>query len=299
MTRYIFILTFLTTNLVLASENPQNKTQPDTSNPHGIVYYLDGAGGGNLLTNWAPGVRKGLKDAGYKGEFQEFGWHTALGVLADQTASVEYKRAKAKILAEKIMAWKQAHPGRTVTLIGLSAGTAVVVYTLETLPETCKVETVILLGSSVSAGYNLSKALARVEGTMLVFTSDRDEILNSIVPMAGSADRQYVGAEVAGIMGFYRSIFAKDTNRTLYEKVKNIPWSSRFERFDNYGGHTDGTNPPFVQHVLAPAIISAANQRAELAKAATQAPVVTEPKPAENPLDKFTGPESPPIARAN
>jgi pimeloyl-ACP methyl ester carboxylesterase len=300
MKRYLFIFTFLAANLVLGEENSQNnKPQPDASITPGIVYYLDGAGGGSLFTNWAPGVRKGLLQGGFKGEFQEFGWHTALGVLADQTSSVEYKRSKGKLLAGKIVAWKQAHPGRTVTLIGLSAGTAVTLYTLEALPETCKVETVILLGCSVSAGFNLSTALGRVEGNILVFTSDRDEILNSLVPMAGTADRQYVGSEVAGIMGFYRSIFSKDTNRALYEKVKNIPWSSRFERFDNYGGHTDGTNPRFVQHVLAPMIIAAANQRAELAKAETPAPVKVEALAAEKTSDKPGSPASSPIAKAD
>ncbi len=299
MERYVFVFSFLAANLVFGAENSQNKTQADSGNPHGIVYYLDGAGGGSLLTNWAPGVRRGLQNGGFKGEFQEFGWHTGLGVLPDQTSSVEYKRAKAKILAGKILAWKQSHPGRSVTLIGLSAGTAVTLFTIEALPETCKVQTVILLGSSVSSGYNLNTALTRLEGNIYVFTSDRDEILNSLVPLAGSADRQYVGTEVAGLTGFYRSIFSKDTNRTLYEKVKNIPWSSRFERFDNYGGHTDGTNPRFVQHVLAPAIIAAANQRTELARAETPTPPTTEVQSAGVTSDKPGSPESAPIARAN
>ena len=78
--------------------------QPDY-NSHGVVFYCDGAGGGGI-TNWGPGVRRGLKDAGFTGTFDEFPWETGLGVLADQTESVAAKRVQARKLAGQIKSYK-------------------------------------------------------------------------------------------------------------------------------------------------------------------------------------------------
>jgi pimeloyl-ACP methyl ester carboxylesterase len=255
----LLIVSVFSVNLAFGAENNQNenKCQPDCSGPHGVVYYLDGAGGGCLLTNWAPGVRKGLEQGGVHGEFREFIWQTGLGVMTDQTASVKYKRNKAEILADQIVAYKNEHPDRPVTLIGLSAGTAVAVFTLEALPENCPVDRVILLGSSLDAHYDVSTALTRVTGDMIVYTSNRDEILTVFVPMTGSADRKYVGTDVVGLRGFHLPDQADILTQTLYEKIETIPWSSEFSRVGDHGRHTDKTNPRFVREYLAPLVMTA------------------------------------------
>ena len=97
------------------------------------VYYLDGAGGGGLISNWGRGLRQGFLDAGYDGAGEMFRWETGWGVIADQDSSVEYKRGKAAECAEQIRQYKQKYPNAPVTLIGLSAGTAVVTFTLESM----------------------------------------------------------------------------------------------------------------------------------------------------------------------
>ena len=68
----------------------------------GYIYYLDGAGGGGMFSNWSGGLRQGLLDAGYTGAGEIFTWNTGLGVVADQDASVEYKRGKASECAQRI-----------------------------------------------------------------------------------------------------------------------------------------------------------------------------------------------------
>ncbi len=292
MKRYVFVFAFfvfLSVDMVFGEENPQDTIQSNNSEPNGIVYYLDGAGGGSFLTNWAPGVRKGLKKAGFKGEFKEFVWHTGLGVLADQTASVKYKRAKGKILADKIVEYRQSHPDRPITLIGLSAGTAVTIFALEALPETCRVEMVILLGSSMDASYDLTIALTRVEGTMQVYTSERDEVLNLLVPMAGSADRRYVGSDVAGLQGFHLPGNANEPTRTLYGKVQTIPWQPRFAQAGDHGGHTDTTNPQFVQNFIAPVILSASVRTSEPIRIAVSVPIMSDAHAALHTPNLFDG----------
>jgi len=228
---------------------------PDIPGHHGVVFYLDGAGGGSLLTDWGRGVKSGLAKGGYRGVYGEFHWQTGLGVLADQESSVSYKRKKANELAEIIVDYADKHPGEPINIIGLSAGTAVAVYTLEALPKWCTVDKVILLGSSMDANYDLTSALIRVEDNLIVFTSSKDAVLGMLVPLAGTADRQYAGSNVAGIQGFRVPARANETTRVLYAKVKRIAWEPAFAKAGDKGGHTDGTQPKFVARYITPLLL--------------------------------------------
>jgi pimeloyl-ACP methyl ester carboxylesterase len=221
---------------------------------HGVVFYCDGAGGGGL-TNWGPGVKKGLKDAGFNGTFDEFVWETGLGVVSDQTESVKDKRAQAVKLAKQIVAYKSKFPGSPVHIMGLSAGTAIVAFTLEELPESASVDTAVMLSGSLSSGYDMTKALRRVKGDMYVTTSEKDGILHGAVPMLGSADRKQVGDHVCGVDGFRPPAGSSAAVRRLYSKIVIIAWNSSFEKYGDFGGHTDTTNPGFIQHVIAPLIL--------------------------------------------
>ncbi len=222
--------------------------------PHGYVYYLDGAGGGGGLRNYGRGVRKGLLDAGFPGVGQIFRWNTGFGVVADQSASNKYKRKKAAELAGLIQDYKKEHPNAPMNLIGLSAGTAIVVFTLEALPESCPVEHVILLGASISATYDLTQALTRVKDEMYVFTSGKDAALRFLVPIGGTADRS--SAKSAGLSGFQKPAPATSETRRQYAKLSEVPWREEFARKGNYGGHTDSVNARFVQAYIAPLIMS-------------------------------------------
>ena len=77
----------------------------------GYIYYLDGAGGGGAVSNWAGGVKQGLLDAGYNGAGEVFKWNTGLGVVPDQDSSVEYKRSKAAECAGASNSMPKSIPG--------------------------------------------------------------------------------------------------------------------------------------------------------------------------------------------
>lgn len=222
---------------------------------HGDVYYLDGAGGGGLLSNWGRGVKEGLKMANFNGKFIEFPWETGMGVVVDQVASDNYKRGKAAEVARMITNARTAYPDAPITLAGLSAGTAVAIFTLEALPPGVQVDNVVLLGASIGADYNLTKALHHVSGRLYVFTSDNDAILNYAVPALGTADRQSGEVPAAGLNGFYLPPGATQETRRLYSKVTNIGWRASFEKDGDWGGHTDTTYPKFVRDYIAPLIL--------------------------------------------
>jgi pimeloyl-ACP methyl ester carboxylesterase len=219
---------------------------------HGQVYYLDGAGGGGALTNWGRGVQAGLEAAGYSGAFENHVWQTGFGVAADQSASVAYKRTRAQEMADEIGQYMSEHPNAPVNLIGLSAGTAVAVFTLEQLPSDRRVDNVVLLGSSLSRHYDLSKALRHVKNRMYVFTSEKDAVLKFAVSAAGTADRRFCGACAAGLHGFHVPAEQSADAARLYGKLENIAWREDFGGAGNLGGHTDATNAAFVRSYIAP-----------------------------------------------
>lgn len=234
----------------------------------GYIYYFDGAGGGGLFSNWSGGLRKGMLDAGYNGAAEIFRWNTGLGVLADQNASVDYKRGKASECAARIQKYSKQYSGAPVTLIGLSAGTAVTVFVLEALPVSCPVENVILCGASISADYDLTRALQRVRKRMYVFTSERDGVLAFLVPIAGTADRQSGDVPSAGLRGFQMPVRPSAETRAQYAKVAYIRWTPEFERYGDFGGHTDALKAPFVQHYMAPLVMAGMARRGAIASAA-------------------------------
>jgi pimeloyl-ACP methyl ester carboxylesterase len=218
----------------------------------GRVFYVDGAGGGGLVVNWGRAVRAGLESAGSKRAFCDFCWQTGLGIVADQVASVSYKRAKARQLAGLIRTCRQAEPDRPVSLIGFSAGTAVAVYALEALPPDCAVDNVVLLAPSLSSQYDLTAALHHVRGRASVFISSADLMLRWLVPVFGTADRVYCGEAVAGLCGFENRSFARAGRSDAYSKIDTVVWDPRFVLSGNHGGHTDVVDARFVGEYVTP-----------------------------------------------
>lgn len=231
-------------------------TAPDRAQrmTRGYVYYLDGAGGGGVR-NWSGGVRRGLLDAGYDGSGEMFKWQTGRGVLADQTASNNYKRDKAARLAQRMVEYRRQHPHVPITMMGLSAGTVITVFALEALPADMTVENVFLLSGSLSATYDLTKALRHVRGKMHVSTSQRDVVLGQLLPLAGTADRGSGTTATIGVEGPRIPAGASAQTRQLYaSKLVVVPWRSEFARYGNHGGHTDTVSAAFIERYVAPLV---------------------------------------------
>lgn len=228
-------------------------TQPDRAErmERGYVYYLDGAGGGKLLTNWSGGVRDGLTDAGYDGAGEMFSWETGMGVVADQVASESFKRQKAAELVDRICAFHREHPNSKISLVGLSAGTVIAVFALEALPMNVPIDNVVLLSGSLSANHDLSAALRRVRGKMYITSSTRDTVLEAFLPLTGTADRAAGTNDTIGADGPEMPPGASAATRALYaERIVEVPWNPEFEAYGDFGAHTDTVKRPFVQHVV-------------------------------------------------
>lgn len=216
----------------------------------GRAYFLDGAGGGSFLTNWGGGIRDGLRAGGFRGDFVPFRWQTGYGAVSDQNSSVAFKRTQATKLAANMRRFRKENPTAPIYVIGLSAGTAVATYALESLPLEFQVDQVVFLGSSLSNDYDLSRALRRISGNLHVFTSGLDPVLWVGVTVSGTADRDR--ARAAGIAGFVLPRTANSESRALYAKLKQEEWKPEFALRGNLGGHVGAAQSWFVRDYIVP-----------------------------------------------
>ncbi len=222
---------------------------------HGYTYYLDGAGGGTAKKNWSEGVRDGMLAAGYRGAGELFSWETGKGLMADQNASVAYKRTRAKALASEIEKQATAFPQAPINILGFSAGTAEAIFALEYLPANIQVDQVVLLGTSISEDYDLTKALQHIRGHLYIYTSTRDRMLGFLMPFSGTADRKFHDPG-AGIKGFILPAGATAKTRKLYaDKIVTIRWTKELEADGDYGRHFDNIKMEFIRDHVAPLLM--------------------------------------------
>jgi len=225
--------------------------RPNYWERYGKVYYLDGAGNLGFGQETVP---KALKAAGFRGDIENFSWTSYTGPLGDQLIR-EQARLRARSLTKRIIDYRKRHPNTPVYIIGLSAGTGVGVWAVENLPPALQVNTLVLLGSSLSTTYDMTRCLSHVTNKVYVLHSPHDAILKSFVRVTGTIDGAYF-TEPAGLAGLYPPTKATRAAIEMYkEKVINIPWRSSFEKLGNDGGHTSATTYSFVRHYIAPKLL--------------------------------------------
>ncbi len=214
----------------------------------GKTFYLDGAG------NWGFGaseVPEGLMAAGYAGDVEIYIWTTSFVPLVDQL-NIGAAKIRALALADKIKRYHRAHPDTDINLIALSAGTGVATWAVESLADGVRINNLVLLGSSLSHDYDVSKALQHMTGKVYVYSSPNDTVLQT-VKLVGTIDGKR-GVDSAGAVGL--------TPPPGYEsRVVNVPWSREWLRYGWTGAHTDCTNIQFVRHEIAKHVVSEEHAR--------------------------------------
>ncbi|HOB73222.1 MAG TPA: hypothetical protein PKG54_01735 [Phycisphaerae bacterium] len=233
--------------LLVAGCGTQSRSAPGVErfDAHGRTYYIDGAG------NWGFGVtdiQQGLRRAGYKGNIINYRWSPTFNPALDQTVGRAAARSRGRQLAREITAYLREYPGNKVNIIALSAGTGVAVWACENLEPPAEVNCLILLGSSLWAHYDMSKALANISGGVWVYYSPHDQVLSGPVKALGTIDGRII-ADSAGLIGLHPP--CGDGG-----KIHNIGWSPKWERYGWSGSHTDATSEPFVRQELARHILS-------------------------------------------
>ncbi|MBM4016835.1 MAG: hypothetical protein FJ288_00680 [Planctomycetes bacterium] len=225
-----------------------NYTSPERYE-RGLVVCLSGAGG---MMGECDRIREGLDSGGVDRAIEIFDWSRG-EVFADQV-SVEGNRRIAANLARHVEAYAQGHPGRPVHLVGISAGTGLIVWALEALQDGFQVDGAVILASSLDTRYDLSKSLARVRDRIWSFSSVADTVLSLGVTWAGTVDRG--GGLAGGLVGFSPPDGAPDEAKTLYrDKLAQVPWWPGDVILGHLGDHLGATNPTFVRVRIAPLVL--------------------------------------------
>lgn len=227
----------------MAGCGPGNGGFSQAEDKFGITYYLDGAG------NWGFGVADvpaGLKNAGYKGRVENFMWTSSFNPAIDQI-NRPANNLRAALLADKISNYLKKHPENDVNLIALSAGTGIATWAVENVKAPCKVNNMVLLGSSLSYNYDMTRALENMKGCVYVYYSRYDSVLEGPVKALGTVDGK-IGTDAAGLVGLRPP-------RGGGARIKNYGWSRNYLKYGWSGSHTDCTSQAFVRAVLARHIV--------------------------------------------
>jgi pimeloyl-ACP methyl ester carboxylesterase len=193
-------------------------------------------------------VRQGLREGGFAGSVERFGWSSMLGPLSDHI-NVGPDHPRTGALAARIAELRRANPSGSIVVMGLSAGTGIAVFALEKLPRDVAVDHVVLLSPSISSHHDLSKALRHIKGRLYATNSGHDAILSA----AGSSGLQ--GGRPAGLVGFRLPSGLSAEGRRLYGKVVNLPWRPEYVAYGWDGRHVSVTRSDFIRVVIAPRII--------------------------------------------
>ncbi len=234
----------------------------------GKTYYIDGAG------NWGFGVSevaKALDAAGYKGSVEAYMWTTSFNPAIDQV-NRPAAHLRAAGLSDKIRDYLKTYPDNDVNIISLSAGTGVGTWAVEALPKDMKINNMVLLGSSLSSTYDMTKTFAHMKGRIFVYYSSADPILGGPVRVLGTIDGGM--ADAAGLVGL-------QSRGAPRGRIVNIPWRPEYAEYGWAGGHTDSTSEPFIRRFVSQHIIAASTPARPPARAhASPVPGISRPEPA-------------------
>lgn len=211
---------------------------------YGITFYVPGAGNVDMGD---AGLRRGLEQAGYRGQVSRLTWTFSLNPAIDQAVRVNAKLG-AQRLAGYIEDYIDTYPGREVNLVGLSAGSGVAVWALESLKPGYEIDTLVLLASSLSSDYDISRALKRVRGNVYCYYSPNDVVLTLLMKPVGTIDGKIM-TDGAGAVGLHPPRGG--------DRVVNIRWRPEFRNYGYSGGHTDVTSPEFVRRYVARHLVTA------------------------------------------
>ena len=162
-------------------------------------------------------------------------------------------RDEARRLAGRITHLRFANPDAPLWLVCISGGAGIGVWALEQLPEGVNVEGVALLAPALSPEYDLTDALAHVNGHLDAFSSRADWlILGAGTRIFGTMDGQYTAS--AGLVGFDIPPQADDSQ---YAKLRRRSYDSEWLlRYGYFGDHFSIANPRFARKYLSPMLAS-------------------------------------------
>jgi pimeloyl-ACP methyl ester carboxylesterase len=221
---------------------------------HGYTIVLNGIEGAHV---GHAGLVAGLKSGGVPSEIEVHDWTTGTPALMLVHLRHEGRnRREAAEIAEKIVQYQDAYPGRPVSLVGHSGGGGMALLTLEALPPERRIDCAILLAAAISPDYDLRPVLPKVDRGIWNYSSALGDsaLLVAGTTLAGTIDGRHGLA--AGAIGFRLPPGASTLDRQLYaEKLFEHPYNLKMALNGNLSDHYGPMNFFFARNELAPILI--------------------------------------------
>jgi len=187
---------------------------------------------------------RGFVASGVNADVVLVDWTSPLGAIYNQTA-VDHNRKQAADAAKMISNYLQANPNSPVYMVGHSGGTAIAVWATELLPRGQKIEGIVLLASSLSPKYDMSRALANTRKGIVNFHSRKDQaLLNTGTTLFGTMDG--VNSHSAGFSGF------AGTYSNAGSPLVQYRWNKEMKSVGYHGDHFSICSRSFSERLLAP-----------------------------------------------
>ncbi len=231
--------------------------------PKPYLLHLPGITGGFWMHDQ---YCRALNAGGFDAETGIYDWtgnRFPIAALRQRERNLVEADKVAAILTRKF----RAQPHRPLYLSCESGGAGIAVWALERLPDNVHVDGVVLVSPALSSHYDLTPALRRVHGKMLVFPSKSDALILGIgTAVFGTMDGRH--DKSAGLDGFSRPASG---DATQYAKLEQFHYHGKMLfRYGNGGGHAWAMFPRFASAFVAPRLIAVARESAAAYSPSTQ-----------------------------
>jgi pimeloyl-ACP methyl ester carboxylesterase len=219
------------------------------SPPAAVAFVANGSGDFRTVS---AGLAQAVAETGAALEIDTFVWSHGKGRYATDHVDHANHLAQGRHLAAEVAAYRRAYPERRVSLVGHSAGCAVVLAAAELLPPD-SVDRLVLLAPSVCVAYDLRPALRAARGGIDSFHSEEDWlILGLAMDVVGTAEG--CCREAAGRYGF-TPVIACPADAALYGRLRQHPWAPVVAWSGHDGGHYGNNRPGFLRAYVLPLLV--------------------------------------------
>jgi pimeloyl-ACP methyl ester carboxylesterase len=213
-----------------------------------VVFVANGSGDFGGPAALTDNLRQAAHDAHAPLLVQRVPW-CRWGVAWANHNDTEGQLAAAAQLADVVCRLRKQCPATPIVFVGHSSGTRVVIAAAEMLPPN-SIDRIILLGSSVSCGYDLRPALRASSGGIDSFFSTDDGVLALAEDLLGTADGMH--GPTGGRIGFR---YPGDPAACAeYGNLRQYRWRPEV---GGQGTHIYWVRPVFLARTLAPMLLAA------------------------------------------
>jgi pimeloyl-ACP methyl ester carboxylesterase len=213
----------------------------------GVVFVADGSGDLHQVSDSLTAV---ALVNGVPLVVQRLSWSHGKGAIFPDIYDAGNQRHHGWLLAQSVLAYRQANPQQRICLVGYSSGASVVLAAADLLPP-CTVDRMVLLSPCVAARHDLRPALRACREGLDTYHSEWDAIC-LVLFVLGTGDG--AGKPIAGRSGFV-PVIESPQDSLLYQGLRQHFWAGPECWAGHSGGHFGYYHPDFLRTQVLPVLL--------------------------------------------